>query len=927
MDATTLGYTGKTNVQQMVSEIGALVGTLGDNERSVGESALNLRNLGESRSLTLINGRRFVSGFGGTSAVDLNTVPAALIERVDVLTGGASAIYGADAVTGVVNFVLKRDFEGLAFDAQYGDAERGDFRDQVYSLTAGRNFDGGRGNLSINYTYGERPNSPASSRYLSSAGIRERVNNPDGTVPQYVLMEGTREASYTYGGAMIDPNRTFSVGGFNGDGSAFQHGVNVGGYAGRTEVGGDGIPSWTIFSEDIRPSNERHLLTVSGHYDVSDAFKPYADIFFSDVKNVSFSQGNSVSSQPIAADTAYLPANVVAAAAAAGRPIVFNRWNYDAGARETRLSKRTFQAVLGAQGDLSDHVQYDASFTYGEMRRRSTVTNDRMYDRYLAAMDAVVDPASGQVTCRSNLDPMSFNSLKVASGIAFNPALGPVTFTAGANSGCVPYDPFTLDSSKNAQALAWIYQPTTDTIRNKLIDVMGYVTADSGGLFELPGGPVNLVLGGEYRKEKSYTTFDPLTASSRRVALSSGTNRGGRYDVTELFGEVSLPLLRDVGPLLRELTIDGAYRYSDYSTVGRTSTWKLGGVFATALGLRFRGTVSRAVRAPNIGELYTPVSTSLSGTSSDPCSIRNVNLGTATRQANCAAALTALGVNPATFDPVNTAVNYFPVQTGGNPNLKEETADTRTLGVVWQPPFIPRLTLSADYYRIEISDAVISPSISAIFEACYDAPTLDNVFCPLIGREAGTGMPNAATVTSVNVAKIYTSGWEFSGSYVLPTEHLGQFRLSGNASYLKRLDLQKTTLPVLTDDRGLFKITSGNSSPVWVVNLDLTWSLGAFDANYGFNYSSRTLRNGLLNAQRDNAASILDAPYVKAYVNHDLQIGYRFRDNSRFYIGVNNLTDEMPDFRQGSLHAFGGRQSYAGRTLYAGLKIKLNNIW
>lgn len=164
---------GKTNVQQMLAEAGALVGSNGDDERSTGESALNLRNLGQNRTLTLVDSRRFVGGFGGSTAVDVNALPAAMIERVDILTGGASAIYGADAVTGVVNFIIKKNFEGLALDAQYGDAQRGDFRDQVYAITAGRNLDGGRGNITVNYTFGERPMVAASARREATLDIYE----------------------------------------------------------------------------------------------------------------------------------------------------------------------------------------------------------------------------------------------------------------------------------------------------------------------------------------------------------------------------------------------------------------------------------------------------------------------------------------------------------------------------------------------------------------------------------------------------------------------------------------------------------------------------------------------------------------------------------------------------------------------------------
>lgn len=917
-----LASTGKTNVQQMVAEVGALVGSSGDDERSTGESALNLRNLGQNRTLTLIDGRRFVGGFNGSSAVDLNTVPAALIERVDVLTGGASAVYGADAVTGVVNIILKKDFEGVAFDAQYGDAGRGEFRDQVYSLTVGRNVADGRGNVTLNYTFGERPRVRATAREEATRDIYERVNNPAGPVPRFVLMQDTREAIFTYGGAVIDPIRLFSTGGFKGDGTPFIHGRNVGGFGGMTEVGGDGAPSWTLFNDDIRPGAERHLLTLKARYEVRAAFRPYADLHLSEVRNRSLAQETQLVNQPIAADTAFLPASVRAAAGAT--PIVFSRWDYDGGLLDVALRKRTIRVVAGAQGDLSPHLRYDVSLNHGEVRSRMVTANTRVYDRYLAALDAVVDPATGRAVCRSNLDPASFNRLRTdALAVAFNPAAGPVSFVAGPNSGCLPFNPFTTDSAANAQALAWIYQPTTDVVRNRQTVLSGYVTADTGAFLNLPGGPVRVVAGLEHRRESSVAEFDALTGSPRRITNITNTDLDGRYDVSEVFGEVSLPLLRDMGPLVRELTLDGAYRYSDYSTVGSTTTWTAGGALTTLGGLRAKVARSKAVRAPTIGELFRPVANTVQTIGlNDPCATANVALGTPTRRANCEAALRALGADPARFNPL--LGTRFPATTGGNPNLQEETARTTTYGLAWEPTFAPGLSLSADYYDIALSDAVITPTVISVFNACYDAPSLDNIFCSLLRRDAGTGLASFVQINAVNVARIRTSGYEFGARYSAPTA-LGHLRGAVSASHLRRLSVQKTPLPVLTDDRWLFDTDTGGSSPKWVVNLDLGWARGRWDAAYGLRYSSPTLR--LLNVQRPMAEAVIDDPFVKAYVNHDIQVGYAVRPGGRIYAGVRNLTDEYPDKYQGSLNAVSGRWGYAGRTYYVGLNLTFADAW
>ena len=921
--ARSLTVSGKTNAQQILAEAGALVGSGADDERSTGESALNLRNLGQNRTLTLVDNRRFVGGFGGSTAVDVNALPVALIERVDILTGGASAIYGADAVTGVVNFILKKDFEGLELAAQYGDAEQGDFRDQIYSVTAGHNLEGGRGNVTAGYTFGERPNVAASARRGATVDIYEQVNNPNGPSPRFVLMQGTREAFFTEGGAVIDPRGAISPGGFKGDGTPFIHGPNVGGFAGATEIGGDGARSYTLFNDDIRPGARRHVLTVLAHYDLAPWFRPYADLHLSQVRNTSTNQPTQLVNQPIARDNAFLPANVAALAPSTGT--VINRWDYDGGLRDLRLTKRTVRAVLGAKGALGPHLQYDLSFNHGEMRSRALASNARLYDRYLAAIDSVVDPATNRIVCRSDIDPASFMRLRTdALAVAFNPALGPASFVAGPGSGCVPYDPFVTDSGVNAQALAWIYQPTIDRVRNRQTVVSGYLAADTSALFQLPGGPARLVAGAEYRREESDADFDPFTGSPRNITRFNNVDFAGSYEVSELFGEVSLPLLKAPDRMVRSLVVDGAFRYSDYSTIGVTRTWKAGGVLATAGGLRFRGALSKAARAPTVGELFTPtVNTVTTLGINDPCATANLGLGTANRRANCEAGLRALGANPATFNPL--LGSFFPTSLSGNPALQEETARTRTYGVTWAPPFAPGLSLSADHYDIEISDAVITPTTGAVFNACYDAVSLDNIFCALLRREPGTGRASFVQINAVNVAKVYAAGWELAGAYSLLTDRFGRFSAAAAASYLQRLELQKTPLPLLTDDRGRFDTDTGGSSPNWVASLDLAWVGDWWDLSYRMNYSSRTLRNPLTNAQRPTAFEVIDTPYVKAYINHDLQLGYSLRGYGRVYAGVRNLTDEHPDKYQGSLNAASGRQGYAGRTYYVGFKFKFDD--
>lgn len=923
LDAENIAYTGKTSVQEIVLELGALAGSEGDNEVSSGENALVLRNLGANRTLTLIDGQRYVGGFGGSSAVDTSVIPRAMIERVDVLTGGASAVYGADAVTGVVNFILKDDFEGVALDAQIGNSLKGDFEEAEISLTAGRNFGGGDGNVTFNYTYGNRPRTPATARARSSTNRFERINNINGDVPEFVLAPGTNEAFFTEGGARIDPFEIFSTG-FNGDGTPFDNGVDIGSFAGTGQIGGDGIPNYILFTQGLRAKRDSHSITMKGHYDFSDALQPYFNISYSDIENSSLGQQALTVGSQVARDNAFLPDSVLqAAGATGGPPIFFNRWHLDGenrGLLDFSVDKESYRVIAGIKGDLTDWLSYETSANFGKVTRKERLENNLLYDRWLASIDAV-DDGAGNIVCRSNLDASSFNGLAtdfIQTG--FDASLGAVTFTPGADSGCLPFNPLNPNSTiENAIAWDWITQPTTSNIENEQIVLNGYLTADSSLLFNLPGGPASFVLGAEYREETSDTDFDDFSGSTRSAAFTGGTDLAGEFDVIEGFAEVSLPIFKEAGPLLHGLTVDAAYRFSDYSTIGSTNTWKAGALWDLTPEFSLRGTISSAVRAPNIQELFQPRTNISISLGDDPCDIDNVGLGSETRAANCALELSAIGVDPATFDPL--LGTFFGAIEGGNPNLQEETADTQTYGFLWTPSFVDGLVISADYFDIQLTDAVINPTDIAIFNACYDSPTLDNVFCPLLGRDETTGAANFVELQAVNVARLETSGVEFSVNYLLPYDRYGDFGVAMNGTYLEALDIQQSEVPTLVDEKGLFQTSSGGPAPEWVLNFDLSWAKASWDANYGFSYNSETLRNGFINAQRDIVDTILDDPYVNEYVNHDVQVGYTFNEDARVYLGMQNITNEQPDRQQSSFNITAGRQGYAGRFAYFGVNL------
>ncbi len=445
--------------------------------------------------------------------------------------------------------------------------------------------------------------------------------------------------------------------------------------------------------------------------------------------------------------------------------VLVTRDNYDLGINLEDVTRETLRSVVGARGEISDHLKYEVSYVYGQTKSRVLSRGNRLERRWQAAIDVVEDPVTGEPVCRVALDP------DVRPGLA----------------GCVPYNIFG-EGVRDPAAVDFV---TTDSVSRSRVSqhvVSGSLAGDSGAFLMLPGGPAGFALGAEYRKESSSFDPDPAIAAGRTwqgaVQPSSGS-----FDVKEVFGEVNLPILTDQ-PFAHLLSVGGAIRYSDYSTIGGTTTWKVDGVYAPIRDVSFRATYSQAVRAPNIGELFGPPSTSYNFIV-DPCDIQETNNGTASRAANCAALLTALGVDPDTFQPSNApeiASVFTEGLASGNPDLQEETAKTWTAGVVLRPTAVPGLSLSADWYDIRIEDAINTAEAEELAELCVDQPTLDNQFCPGITRDPDTGYIVGFTVMPANVAQFRTAGLDVSLACRLQTESAGRFDFVLNGNYLDRLE-------------------------------------------------------------------------------------------------------------------------------------------
>ena len=921
----TLQSSGTTNLTDFLTGYPALQGssTSADNSGDragigyTGLNLLNLRNLGSQRTLVLVDGRRHVSGVPGSAAVDINTIPNDLVERIEVLTGGASAIYGADGVTGVVNFIMKHDFEGITARAQAGISEYGDAGQQMLALTVGKNFADGRGNVAFAYEYGveDRLDSHDRRQYTGTNAVGF-YRNPNGTSPTYVPLNNIR---------YFDTNRE---GGIDIDADGFpDYIVNGSGVLTPFDPGtfvpdfyqqGGNATLTSDYGNDLLPQVDRHVFNAIAHFDVSDSLTIFGEAKYARTHSFSLAQPTFDYYLLIQPDNPYLPGGALAANQAAtaagacddpdtagleGCEILLNRDNFDFGQRGEDIRRETYRAVFGIRGDIGDHLNYEASYVYGRTDVRSGYVNDVLDDRFYAAIDVVQGPSGP--TCRVNVDPtwtpsQPYNYTREE--------YAPTTFQPGE---CVPLNLFGENAGSQA-AYDWIRASTVDHSRIQQHVVSAYLSGDLGGLFTLPGGAVGFSVGAEYRKEESRFMPDPLAAQGLTFTNALTTDVG-KYDVKEVFGEVRVPLLKD--NFIHRLEVGGAVRFSDYSTIGSTTSWKVDGAFAPVPDITFNGTYSKAVRAPNIGELFSGSSQTFEFIT-DPCLPSEIQFGTQYRAANCQALLTSLGADPATYtDPRSTNIPGF---SGGNPNLSEEEATTWTAGVVLQPSFLRGMSLRADWYDIRIKNAINTVSAEQLAQLCVDQPSLQNPFCAGIVRNNGgadPGLITSFTVLPQNVAQFSTAGLDVNFNYRLRTDNLGTFNLSIVGNYLDRLEFIGTPGADVTNSRG------EAYAPKYTVNADLTWQKGPLTLNYGILWFDKTLRYTNQEVAGDPDIVAPEYFYLKEHWQHDIYASYDVGDRFQIYGGIRNLWGQRPDigtriFPVNSIGRFG----------FVGVRVKLPKL-
>jgi outer membrane receptor protein involved in Fe transport len=959
--------TGQTSVGDVLNELPALRSTFSqaNSSRFLGTAGLNLldlRGLGTQRTLVLQNGRRHVPGdiLNTAASVDVNTIPTDLIERVDVVTGGNSAIYGSDAIAGVVNFILKRDFEGLQLRGQGGVSKYGDAGNYFVSALAGTNFGDGRGNIALNLEYAKqneffgsgRPNLRQTSGFIvvdTDPASAPSDNNPDRT-----FFQDIRNALFSETGTFLGFNSPF----FNSflfqpNGTLIpQTGTRIGIPPFGSFTGGNGSNFREGRQFGLSPNLNRYSANLIGHFEISPAFVPFIEAKYVRTESLGNASGpfffsGGTTGSPRERFTTQNPflnpqaAGVIRAAYgdyygdydAGGNPIgngvndadefgfTFIRSVTELSNREEDATRETIRIVAGTRGEFNGDWSYEVSANYGQLKEDTTILGNVNLQRFLLAIDAVRAP-NGTIVCRSQIDPAARVALEVATNAAFAQQQ-----LAADVAACVPINLFGTGNI-TPEARSYLLQDSEARGKLRQFVVNAFMSGDSSDWFELPGGPLGFAIGAEYRRETAFYTQDEFTQAGLTFYNAIPDFDPPSFEVKEAFAEIRLPVLAEV-PFFHELTVSAAGRVSDYKgATGTVYAYNAGVDWAPVRDLRLRANFSRAVRAPNLTDLFTPLGQNFAPPPNDPCSLRNIGTGSSTREANCRAA----GV-PTNFDFVYQQSLGF--LSGGNPDLQEETSDSFTVGGVFQPRFLPGFALSVDYFDIQVDDVITSPSAQQILDACYDAESTDNQFCELFTRAGAGGGPrgeipgqileNSLQVVPLNYAKLKVRGLDVEASYRRRLGNIGN--LSTRVNYTRVFQNDQFLNPVDPDraDQILFELGDPRDAVNW--NVDL--KTGPFTFGYQMRYIGKMLLNG---AQFEDFFSKQDRPaqnpdfadrrFYPEIFYHDVRIGIDAGDKFNFYVGVDDITNRKPPLGQSGIGGGSGIFRNIGTFFYAGAVAK-----
>ena len=839
---------------------------------NLGARYLDLRGLGANRTLVLVDGKRFApTSIRGT--VDSNVIPALLIEQIDVVTGGASAAYGSDAVAGVVNIRLNHGLEGIRGQIQGGIAEEGDDESLLLSLAGGTSFADGRGRIVAAVEYAD--DKGAGGCYtrdwcsdewapFNNPNYRPVNGEPANGLPFRIILPHRHPATFTPGGLISGgPLRGTK---FLPDGSLgqFEYGTLITTFF---MYGGEGHHQNPIIGDPLlKLPVERYNLYSHAEYDLTDDLTFELDLSYGRSKARNRSSTLYEIGLPFHIDNAFLPQEIRDRMSELGvQTVPIGRQGNDFGNAMGYGDTEVWRAALGLNGRISDTWTWDGYYQYGRTDYGFELRNNKRRAEFLYAIDAVVGP-DGSITCRSLLDP--------------DPAV------RAAAAGCQPLN---IIGENNWSQEGYNYVFGT-AWQNQRLEQHVMAANIGGTLFETGAGPVLVAAGVEHRRESTSAVVDPLSAEVG-WQYGNGSSFTGKVNVTEGYVETNVPLLAGQ-PFAELLELNGAIRLTDYSTSGRVTTWKLGAIWEPDSFIRFRGTLSRDIRAPNALELFDT---------------GKVSPGRVTDR-------------PSGIDAVPD------VRTGGNLSLRPEVARTWTAGVVLQPDFAPSLRLSADWFDIDIEGAIAALGAQFIVDRCADG---EQELCSLITRD-GSGRITYINAPSLNLNSLVMRGLDVELAYrlALDDRNTFDFRVIGN--YVKDLITEDAAGSI--NRAGQTGATSNGPTglPEWTLNANVAYSNGPFRLNLEGRYIPEGIYEATYVGPQDRGydpqlSNSINDNRVDARFYANLGAQYRFEvggSELELYGVINNLFDQDPPLAPNGIATNAVMFDTIGRTYRMGLRFK-----
>ncbi|WP_226702060.1 TonB-dependent receptor domain-containing protein [Microbulbifer elongatus] len=841
---------------------------------SAGVSTVDLRGLGEDRTLVLVDGRRFVSGVPGSSAVDMNVIPAQFLERVEIMTGGASSLYGSDAVAGVVNMVYKKDWEGVEFEVKSGESFEGDAAETQYNLTLGGNIDGGRGNVMVHAAYTDQGALYSADRDRSANDIASLGAYVTGNPDDFFTAIEPFYSSYSPQGRFYAGESQFT---YDADNN-----LKLGFDTNGAEGPADGFNRNAY--RTIAVPTERRLLASRGNYEITDGVNVFVEGTYASSQTSTRLEPFALASDDIYAVDGYVPIEFLdpnnpgstirnplvadeiynAAVDENGdglKDIFFTRRMLEVGNRGNTADRDTFRVVTGFDADLAGSWSMDAYYTYGQTKEAQVSGGQVNVLNFRNALEVIADE-DGNLICRDEL---------------------------AREQGCVAANIFG-HGAMSQEALDYVTAPgMLATFVSQEVAAVNF----TGELFDLPAGPIGMATGLEYREEFSRSEFDAL----QQAGLNAGNaipREEGAFDVAEAYVEVNVPLLSGAF-LAEDLSLRGAVRASDYSTVGSTQSWNFGVEWAPISDVRFRAISAQSTRAPNITELFSAPSQTYPSVQ-DPCeNVTATSNGAISEACRADEGVMANIIENGKFTLSQSDKQGVSGYTSGNPELQEEVGKSLTVGAVITPDGIPVLedfSFTVDYFNIEIEDAIVYTPRQFILDQCYNGG--DTSYCDFITRRPENIGPNNAgsleyvDTLSDNTGELVTEGVDLTVGY---DKDLADFGLAGylNAKLSYTHVLEGYTTPVPGGEKDQFAGEVGSAKDKFFLNLG--YAIGDVNVAWSTSFIGK---------------SYLDDSFMKAYglqpetvgvdaiAYHDLNVNYTLQDKYELFAGIYNLTDEEP---------------------------------